>query len=161
MGRRMTNKRKIRNLPLSLLAATALTLPALADDATPPFQKSPFSAPAAGSDSSAVQLKQLYAGEAWGNQGGRSSGSTYLQGFDTSMSIDASKFGWTGAKFYAEGFYVPGKSDDETRIGAIPASSAPDVFNASRISRLYQIYYAQRIGHTDVLVGVGKGTNHA
>jgi porin len=113
-----------------------------------------FKGPVADATESAVQLKLQYTGEAWYNAGGASTGTNLMQGVDASLSIDASKFGWAGAKFYAEGFYVGGKSLDLQRTDAWSGPSALDTYFTNNSFRLYQMFYEQRIAHTGVLIGL-------
>jgi porin len=154
----MAHNLTITGAMLSLLVASGL--PALADDAsTAPaavlgtIVKGP-PANASANDSSAVQLKLQYTGEAWYNAGGSKTGTDFMHAGDASLSIDGDKLGWAGSKFYAEGFYVTGKSLDSVYTGAWSPPSALDVFGSTDCFRLYQMFYEQKIAHTDILVGI-------
>ncbi|MBB4199591.1 porin [Rhodoblastus sphagnicola] len=140
------------SLMLSLLGASGL--PALADNAfTAPAAV--LKAPQADSESSAVQLRLQYTGEAWDLSGGtRTKNYTdYMHSLDASLSIDADKLGWRGAHFYFDALGINGKPLTND-AGALSAPSAIDGLAAINTFRLYQAYYEQRIFHTDVLLGI-------
>ncbi len=138
--------KEIATLLLSLLAAGGFILPALAgDDRT---GTGPESTP------EAFTLGLQYNGEAWRNTGGIKAGSDYMQGVDVSLNVDAEKLGWPGARFYASGFYVAGKSLDLAHVGAMEGPSVLDPYYlTNQVFRFYQAFYEQKIGQTDVLLG--------
>jgi porin len=104
--------------------------------------------------SSPYQLRLQYTGEAWGNNGGVQTGSTYLQNVFAGLKVDTDKaFGWTGGRFVAEGFYNTGNSLNENFVGSVQDPSAVDVGDRS-LFRLYQVYYDQKLGNTDIRFGV-------
>jgi porin len=103
---------------------------------------------------SPFQLRLSYTGEAWGNNGGLQTGSTYLQNAFAGLKVDTEKaFGWTGGRFVAEGFYNSGNSLNENFVGSVQDPSAIDVGDRNLL-RLYQVYYDQNFGSTDVRFGV-------
>jgi porin len=143
---RLGMNKAIATLLLSLLAAGGLILPALADGA--PTGNRPESTP------TAFLLGLQYNGEAWDNTGGIKAGGSYMHGVDVSLNVDAEKFGWPGARFYASGFYVAGDSLDLTHLRAVELPSVLDALYANnQVFRFYQAFYEQEIGHTDVLLG--------
>ena len=70
------------------------------------------------------------------------------------VAVDAgSAFGWSGGRFDFEGFYENATSLDTQYVGAIQDPSVIDT-SGSAVFRLYQAFYAQQIGRTNVLLGV-------
>ena len=65
----------------------------------------------------------------------------------------AKAFGWTGGSFVLEGFYENADSLDTQYVGA---AQDPSVIDTSGVAmfRLYQAYYKQDIGSTNVLFGI-------
>jgi porin len=103
---------------------------------------------------SPFQLRLQYTGEAWANNGGLQTGNTYLQNGFASLKIDTEKaYGWTGGRFVAEGFYNYGNSLNENFVGSVQDPSALDVGNRNLL-RLYQVYYDQQLGNTNIRFGV-------
>jgi len=153
--------RRWRSTSIGLLA-TAFSIPALADDAStgwplayapqPVFKALP--PPPAPPPPSPYQLKLMYTGEAWSNSGGLHTGGDYMNNIDASLSVDTERaFGWTGGRFYIEAFYGFGNSLAENYTGSVQDPSAIDVGRTSML-RLYQVYYDQHWGNTDVRFGV-------
>ena len=104
--------------------------------------------------SSPYQLRLQYTGEAWGNNGGLQTGGTYLQNVFAGLKVDTDRaFGWTGGRFVAEGFYNTGNSLNENFVGSVQDPSAVDVGDRN-LFRLYQVYYDQKLGNTDIRFGV-------
>jgi carbohydrate-selective porin OprB len=102
-----------------------LTSPASAADL--PTTKRPVGPPAAAAAPSPFDLNVTYTGEEWYNTGGLKDGANYIYGVDASLGIDLQKLlGFPNARFYAEGFYVAGKSQDFTYTSALQAPSALD-----------------------------------
>ncbi len=135
---------------------------ALADGGTTvlPAPTSPAAPASAKADSayemSPYQLKLQYIGEEWDNtQGALRSGTVYMQNIDTQLRIDTDKaFGWTGGKALFEGYYNSSRSIANQKIGATFDSSSPiDTYGARRFA-LYQAYYDQNFGRTDLLLGI-------
>ena len=101
-----------------------------------------------------LDLNVTYTGELWQNTGGFNSGTDYMYEVDASLSVDTQKlFGWQGGRFYVEGFYAGGNSLDFTYTGALQAPSALDAYDSMNLVKLYQLYYDQQIGNTNVMVG--------
>ena len=147
-----------------VLAATGFTIPALAQDAStgaalanapstvlkaPPAPEAPPPSP--------YQLRLLYTGEIWNNvQGGIRTGWDYMQNIDAQLSVDTERaYGWTGGRFFIEGFYGNGPSFNENFIGSVQDASVIDV-GRNNMARLYQVYYDQHVAATgtDIRVGV-------
>jgi porin len=77
-----------------------------------------------------------------------------MYGVDASLTADLQKLaGLQGGKIYVEGFYVGGKSLDENYVGAGEAPSALDAFQSNNVAKLYQLYYDQQFGGTNILIG--------
>lgn len=126
----------------ALLAATAAS-PVMAQVTTTAASPSPY------------QLNLLYTGEAWDNAtGGVHDGTTYMYNFDAQLRIDAGKaFGWTGGNFLLEGYYANRSSLNNQYVGAVDEQSPIDTAGYS-MYRLYQAYYDQNLGNTDILFGI-------
>ena len=149
----MTTSR-YNNRLIALILSVGLASPALADDLSAPlsaFVKGP--APTAADTVSPIQFKLTYTGEAWDNRGGAQTVTNYMQSLDGSLSIDADKLGWRGARFYMEAVGIAGHSLI-SESGALSGPSAIDGLAAVNTFRLYQAYYEQRIFRTDVLLGI-------
>ena len=145
-----------------MLLTTMTTCPAFADDAAPPVpmgatqgaqlhtQQIPADA-----GPSPYQLKLQYTGEAWDNaEGGLHTGTAYLQNLDAQFSVDTDKaFGWTGGRAFFEGFYNSSRSLDTQYVGAAQDPSVIDT-SGQTMFRLYQAYYDQNLGNTDLLLGI-------
>ena len=152
-GRKMINAR-YNNRLIAICLSFGLASPALADDLSAPLSaivKGP--APTAADPTSPVQFKLTYTGEAWDNRGGAQTVTNYMQSLDGSLSIDADKLGWRGARFYMEAVGIAGHSLI-SESGALSGPSAIDGLAAVNTFRLYQAYYEQRIFRTDVLLGI-------
>jgi porin len=129
-------------------------LPVLVDPSVPVGLRPLSQVLATDSVPSPFQLRLQYTGEAWANNGGLQTGNTYLQNGFASLKIDTEKaFGWTGGRFVAEGFYNYGNSLNENFVGSVQDPSALDVGNRNLL-RLYQVYYDQQFGNTDIRFGV-------
>lgn len=142
------------------LIATGLNFPVLADDAATSSSstqgsQSPSQVTQPAADSPAYQLKLQYTGEAWDNaSGGIRTGGTYLQNLDAQLKIDTEKaFGWTGGRFLVEGFYNNGNSITDNFVGSVQDPSIIDT-GQQNLVRLYQLYYDQILGNTDVRFGI-------
>jgi porin len=144
-----------------LLATCCLSFPVLAADLSVPVDPSvpvglrPLSQVlATDSGPSPFQLRLQYTGEAWANNGGLQTGNTYLQNAFAGLRIDTEKaYGWTGGRFVAEGFYNNGNPLNENFVGAVQDPSAVDV-GIRNMARLYQVYYDQQFGNTNIRFGV-------
>jgi porin len=120
-----------------------------------PVPLRPFSRVLTDDTPSPYQLKLQYTGEAWRNEGGIQTGGTYMSNYLAILKINTEKaFGWTGGRFYASTFYNDGESLNANYTGAIQQPSRPIDVYAPRLLRLYEAYYNQTIGNTDVRVGV-------
>lgn len=147
----------------TLLLATALALtasasvaPALSADlpavTAPP---APTLAPAPAL-SGAYSLGLLYTGEVWDNAaGGLQRGASYMNNMDAIFRVDTGKaFGWTGGEFVAEGFGANAVSTGNSFVGAVNSPSLIDTGTGVSFLRLYQLYYDQHLGSTDIRVGI-------
>jgi len=105
--------------------------------------------------SSPFDLRVQYTAEAWDvAQSPMKSGTSFMNALNISLNVDAEKLlGWTGGRFYAEGVYYSGTSVFGM-AGTWQATSAIEVLGYSSAVRLYQAYYDQRFGGTDILVGI-------
>jgi porin len=155
-----------------LLAATAAGS-AFADVATPSVVATPDSAAAstpmgatqgstlhtqsmaADAGTSPYTLKLQYTGELADNaDGGIKTGGTYMQNVDAQFAVDTAKaFGLTGGRIFLEGFYETPQSMDTKYVGAIQDESWIDT-SGTEMFRLYQAYYDQNLGNTDILLGI-------
>jgi porin len=137
--------------------AIAADLPAVAVvpiDASVPVGLRPFSQVLTDPSPSPFQLRLNYTGEAWQNSGGLQNGNDYMANYFATLSINTDKaFGWTGGRFVVSGFYNSGPSLNENFVGAFQDPSAIDVDGRSLL-RLYQVYYDQKFGNTDIRFGV-------
>jgi porin len=110
---------------------------------------------AADAGTSPYTLKLQYTGELADNaDGGLKTGSTYMQNVDAQFAVDTGKaFGLTGGRIFLEGFYESPTSLDVNYVGAAQDPSAIDT-SGVEMFRLYQAYYDQKLGNTDLLFGV-------
>jgi porin len=147
------------------LATAGLGLPALAADmplkAVPwveplyPVALRPWTRVLTDDTPSPYQLKLQYTGEAWHNDGGKKTGDDYMANYLAVAKIDTEKaFGWTGGRIVASAFYNTGQSLNEVYVGAFQQPSRPIDVNAPSLLRLYEAYYNQTWGNTDVRVGI-------
>ena len=106
--------------------------------------------------SSGVSLNLLYTGELWRNaQGGLRRGNAYMQNVDAQLRVDAgTALGWQGGSFLFEGFYETKSSLGSHYVGSVDQQSPIDAAWKSDIFRVYQFYYEQDFGSTDVLFGI-------
>jgi porin len=139
------------------IPAFAADLPVVAPvpiDQSVPIGLRPLSQVFADSGPSPFQLRLQYTGEAWQNSGGLQNGNDYMANYFATLSINTDKaFGWTGGRFVVSGFYNSGPSLNENFVGAFQDPSAIDVDGRSLL-RLYQVYYDQKFGNTDIRFGV-------
>jgi porin len=112
-------------------------------------------APAPSAGPSPYQLNLLYTGELWNNaEGGVRQGTTYMENLDAQLRIDTDRaFGWTGGRFWLEGFYESKNSLGNQYVGAVDQQSPIDSAGFEMF-RLYQAYYDQQLGQTDVRFGI-------
>src|SRR5262249_51521195 len=102
----------------------------------------------------AYQIKLQYTGEVWNNSGGLRNGTNSQQNIDASFRVDTEKaFGWQGGRFFIEGFYNNGIPLNDTYVGAVQDPSVLDT-GLRNMVRLYQAYYDQRLGNTDIRFGI-------
>ena len=175
---------KSKSILLALgVAACAVSMPALADDLTPvsfagastPGAPSPGIAPAgppplgarqlgpqlhaqsqvAINSTSPVTIRLEYTGEeAYNAAGGLHDGNAYLNQALVQVAVDTgTAFGWKGGRFDFEGFYENATSLDTQYVGAIQDPSVIDT-SGTALFRLYQAFYAQQIGRTNILLGI-------
>jgi porin len=104
---------------------------------------------------SAYTLKLQYTGEGWYNAtGGLAQGAVYMQNADGQLYVDAEKaFGLKGGSFLVDVFYNTSRSLEKQYIDAIQDPSAIDTDGVSLL-RVYQAYYKQDLGNTNVLFGL-------
>lgn len=112
-------------------------------------------AQAQAASSSGVQVNLLYTGELWNNaSGGVRRGTTYMQNMDAQLRVDADQaFGWTGGRFWLEGFYENRNSLGNHYTGAVDQQSPLDA-QGTEMFQLYQVYYEQTVDKTSVLFGI-------
>jgi porin len=152
----------------SLLAACMMIAvlsdgcPAIADDAPVPAPvdaaqgpKLPSQSQAADNGPSPITLRLQYTGEAADNPiGGIHNGATYMNQILGQFHIDTDKaFGWTGGNFVLEAFYENADSLDTQYVGAAQDPSLIDTSGVAMF-RVYQAYYMQDIGNTNLLFGI-------
>ena len=78
-----------------------------------------------------------------------------MYNMDGQFSVDTGKaFGWTGGTFYVEGFYANATSTGNGWVGAVDQQSPIDTAANVQMFRLYQLYYDQNFGKTDVRFGI-------
>jgi porin len=125
--------------------AVAVTTPANA----------PASPVATNTGPSPYQLNLLYTGELWDNaRGGIRQGSTYMYNADAGLFVDTDRaFGWTGGRFVLEGFYQSHNSISNSFVDGADWQSPLDSGGVAMF-RLYQAYYNQTIGDTDIRFGI-------
>lgn len=123
---------------------------------TASFVGQAFAADAPASAPSPYQLSVIYTGEDWNNaKGGLRTGNSYMNNLDAKLSIDADKaFGLKGGQFVLEGFYENSISTQNKFVGAIDEQSPIDAGYNKPMYRLYQAYYDQNFGKTDVRLGI-------
>jgi porin len=130
-----------------------ITAPALMDAAQGPQLRTQTQAAANGA--SPITLRLQYTGEAADNAiGGLHQGATYMNQILGQLHVNTDKaFGWTGGSFVLEGFYENADSLDSQYVGAV---QDPSVIDSSGVAmfRLYQAYYKQVIGNTNLLFGI-------
>jgi porin len=104
---------------------------------------------------SPITLRLQYTGEGADNPiGGIHNGATYLNQILAQLHIDTGKaFGWTGGNVVLEGFYANADSLDTQYVGAVQDPSLIDTSGVA-VFRLYQAYYKQDIGKTNLLFGI-------
>jgi len=113
-----------------------------------------FDASAAG-EPSAYQLNVLFTGESWDNTaGGLKRGWSFMDNADAKLMVDTGKaFGWKGGSVVLEGFYANATSTGNSYVGALDQQSPIDTAMNKPTVKLYQAFYDQNFGSTDVLVG--------
>ena len=106
-------------------------------------------------DGSAYKLNVVYTNETWDNaSGGIKQGVVGMNNIDAALFIDADKaFGFTGGSFEFETFYEDAHSLDIQYVGSVDTQSSIDT-TGPQMLRLYQAFYDQNLGSTDVRVGI-------
>ena len=99
-------------------------------------------------------MRLQYTGEvAYNAVGGLHDGTTYMNNLDVQAIVDTKRaFGWDGGRFLVDGFYENASSINRNYVGAIQDPSPIDAEGS--VFRLYQAYYEQRIGDTNLLFGI-------
>lgn len=142
----------MRIAPVALAAILGVGLP---DPAS--ADSSPANAPIAQAPAidSGVTLRLQYTGELAVNpEGGIHDGSIYMNNLDAQLAVDTGKaFGWEGGRLFFEGFYESAASPNQHFVGAVQDPSAIDT-DGIAMFRVYQAYYDQRVGDTDLRVGI-------
>ena len=135
-----------------LLAAPALAV-ASARAADLPGAPAPQPAPP---PTNAYLLNLLFTGEGWDNtQGGLRTGAAFMYNMDAQLQADTGKaFGWTGGTFVAEAYFTNATSFGNQYIGAVDQQSPIDTASNMAMFHLYQLYYDQIYGGTDVRFGI-------
>lgn len=136
---------------LAVIVAGSVHFQAVADDApAASAQAVPIS-----NEPSPITVRLQYTGEAAANPiGGLHNGGTYLNNIDAQLRIDTGReFGWTGGQAFFEGFYANANSINGHYVGAVQDPSAIDSEEGS-LFRVYQAYYEQQLGTTNVLFGI-------
>jgi porin len=143
-----------------IVASGSIGCRALADDVSPlgatasgPLLRSQTEA--ANYGPSPITLRLQYTGEAADNAiGGLHNGATYMNNILGQLHVNTDKaFGWTGGNFVLEGFYENASSLHNQYVGSIQDPSVIDT-SGTAMFRLYQAYYKQDIGHTNLLFGI-------
>lgn len=118
-----------------------------------PGAPQPASAPP---PSNAYFLNVLFTGEAWDNtQGGVRTGAAFMYNVDGQLQVDTAKaFGWTGGLFVAEAFFANATSFGNQYIGAVDQQSPIDTAANLAMFHVYQLYYDQNFGSTDIRFGI-------
>ncbi len=110
---------------------------------------------AADNGPSPVTIRLQYTGEGAENAlGGIHDGATYMNNILAQLHVDTDRaFGWTGGRFVLDAFYENANSLDTHYVGA---AQDPSVIDTSGVSmfRLYQAYYKQDFGNTNLLFGI-------
>lgn len=131
--------------------------PALsADLVAAPTSPAPAPALPANPANDAYLLNLVYTGEGWDvASGGLRRGGSYMDNMDAQFQVDTGKaLGWTGGTFEAEAFYANGMSTGNKFVGALDQQSPIDTAANVPMLRLYQLFYDQNFGSTDVRVGI-------
>jgi porin len=144
-----------------LITAGGIGSPACAQDAAAPPPVDASQGPQlraqtqAADGPSPITLRLQYTGEAADNPiGGLHNGATYMNQVLAQLHADSDRvFGWTGGSFVLEGFYENANSLDTQYVGAV---QDPSLIDSSGVAmfRLYQAYYKQDIGNTNLLFGI-------
>lgn len=101
------------------------------------------------------QLNLLYTSELFDNtSGGLQRGALDMNNVDAALEVDTAKaFGLTGGVLHLEGFYADPRSFSLTKVGSIDTQGSIDT-TGPEMWRVYQVYYDQKLGHTDVRFGI-------
>ena len=153
-----TNINKLFKSAVLLAGFTSSTL--YAGDTTPHNTMKPSNTKQALSNKSTnvspYQVNYLYTGEEWENaKGGIQRGSSYMNNVDLKLMVDTAKaYGWKGGRFLLEGFYENSVSTGRQYVGAVDQQSPIDTAINKQLFRLYQLFYDQNFGKTDILIGI-------
>jgi porin len=128
------------------------TAPAIAGTTQGP-RLSVQSAPASPGDAP-ITLRLQYTGEAADNPiGGMRNGASYMNQILGQLHADTERFGWAGGKVVLEAFYENQTSLGDHYVGAFQDPSLIDSGGVA-MYRLYQAYYSQDFGGTNLLFGI-------
>jgi porin len=135
--------------------ALADSLSATAPASIAPGPNLPVQSQAATGGSAPIILRLQYSGEAADNAiGGLHNGATYMNNILGQLTVNTdSAFGWPGGKFVLQAFYQNADSLDTQYVGALQDPSLIDTSGVA-MYRLYQAYYQQILGNTDLLFGI-------
>jgi porin len=149
-------QKKLLLLTFLMLASEAAVDPAFSADLNgAPAAPAPTPAPAPTAND-AYTLNLLYTGEGWADvSGGLRRGGSYMYNVDGQLQVDTGKaLGWTGGLFEVEGFYANAMSTGNKFVGALDQQSPIDTAADVQMFRLYQLFYDQNFGSTDVRAGI-------
>jgi len=144
------------------ITASCVSYPVVAQDVPAPAPVSGSQGPqlraqsqAADNGPSPITLRLQYTGEAAYNAaGGIRDGGTYMNQILGQLHIDTDRaFGWTGGSFVLEGYYENADSLDSQYVNSVQDPSLIDTSGVA-LFRLYQAYYKQDIGNTNILLGI-------
>jgi porin len=155
----------VTNLKSGLRAACMLTIgctvghSAFAQDATAPTiggttQGPRLSVQSAATSPAPITLRLQYTGEAADNPiGGMRNGASYMNQILGQLHVDTNRFGWAGGRVVLEAFYENQTSLGDHYVGAFQDPSLIDSGGVAMF-RLYQAYYSQDLGSTNLLLGI-------
>ncbi len=136
----------------ALLGPAALAAPAAVDTTVGP--QPPIPPLALYNDPAAVTVRLQYTGEAAYNAtGGLRDGAALMSNASAEVSVNTQRaFGWEGGRLLVSGFYESASSINRRYVGAEQDPSPID--SGGSVFRLYQAYYEQRLGTTNLLFGL-------
>jgi porin len=159
-GDLVAHKTLIPLAALLLAMSSAAIHPIWAQDATAPAAD-PAGGPQLHAQTQAVPagpapitLRLQYTGELGQNAiGGLRDGTSYMNNILAQLHVSTERtVGWTGGNLVLEAFYENNTSLGETFVGALQDPSVID--SGGAMFRIYQAYYKQDIGDTNLLFGI-------